>query len=94
MSVLIVAEHREGEVNPVVRELVTAARGLGGLVEVAVIAADPAPLAAQLGIDGVDALIAVAAGAARTSCSCRTRRRRSAGPRPSPPRAARASRAT
>jgi electron transfer flavoprotein alpha subunit len=62
MSVLVVAEHRQGEVRDTTRELVTAARELGGPVAVLVIAADPAPLASQVDLAGVDEILTVTSG--------------------------------
>jgi electron transfer flavoprotein alpha subunit len=64
MSVLVVAEHIQGQVRDVTRELVTAAGQLGGPVAVAVIAADPAPLTEQVNVPGVDEIVAVASGGA------------------------------
>lgn len=61
MSVLVVTEHLRGEVRDVTRELVTAGRALGP-VTVAVIARDPAALAAAVNVDGVDEVVTVAAG--------------------------------
>lgn len=57
MSVLVVAEHLQGEVREVTYELVTAAREIGGPVTVAVIGNDPATL--DLGRDGVDEVVHV-----------------------------------
>ena len=57
MSVLIVAEHTQGRVHDVTYELVAAAHELGGSVEVAVIARDPAGL--DLVCGGIDTLIHV-----------------------------------
>jgi electron transfer flavoprotein alpha subunit len=62
MSVLVVAEHLRGEVRDVTRELVTAARELGGPVAVAVIARDPSSLTAAVNLPGVDEVVTVAAG--------------------------------
>ena len=59
MSVLVVAEHLRGELRPVTFELVSAAKELGGPVEVAVIGKDPAPLAEQANVAGVDEILAV-----------------------------------
>jgi len=61
MSVLVVAEHINGGVRDVTRELVTAATELGGPVTVAVIAGEPAPLADQVNVAGVDEIVTVAA---------------------------------
>jgi electron transfer flavoprotein alpha subunit len=59
MTVLVVAEHLRGELRPVTLELVSAARELVGPVEVAVIGKDPAPLAEQANVAGVDEILAV-----------------------------------
>jgi electron transfer flavoprotein alpha subunit len=64
MSVLVVAEHIEGQIRDVTYELVSAARELGGPVTVAVIAADPSGLAGQVNREGVDEIVTVAAGGA------------------------------
>lgn len=61
MSVLVVAEHVRGQVRDVTRELITAGRELGP-VTVAVIAQDPAALAAAVDVDGVEEIVTVAAG--------------------------------
>lgn len=58
-GILVVAEHLRGEVRDVSRELVTAAVELGGPVAVAVIAADPEPLAERLDLTGVAELVLV-----------------------------------
>ena len=63
MSVLVIAEHINGGVRDVTRELVTAAAELGGPVTVGVIAADPTPLVDQVNLPGVDEIVTVAAGA-------------------------------
>jgi electron transfer flavoprotein alpha subunit len=60
-GVLVVAEHLQGTVRDVTRELVTAGRELGD-VTVAVIARDPAPLVTALDVDGVSEIVTVAAG--------------------------------
>jgi electron transfer flavoprotein alpha subunit len=62
VSVLVVAEHLRGQVRPVTHELVTAAKGLGGPVTVAVIGANAASIADQVNIAGVDEIVTVAAG--------------------------------
>jgi electron transfer flavoprotein alpha subunit len=59
---LVVAEHLRGELRPITLELVTAARDLGGPVEVAVIRSDPSTLADAVNVDGVDTILTVAAG--------------------------------
>jgi electron transfer flavoprotein alpha subunit len=61
-GVLVIAEHIQGQVRDVTLELVTAAGELGGPVVVAVVAADPAPLAEQVNVAGVDEIVTVAAG--------------------------------
>jgi electron transfer flavoprotein alpha subunit len=58
-SVLVVAEHLKGELRPVTLELVSAAKELGGPVEVAVIGKDPSALAEQANAAGVDEILAV-----------------------------------
>jgi electron transfer flavoprotein alpha subunit len=63
-GVLVVAEHLQGQVRDVTRELVTAAGALGGPVAVAVIAAEPAALADQVNVAGVDEIVTVSTGAA------------------------------
>jgi electron transfer flavoprotein alpha subunit len=62
MSVLAVAEHIGGQVRDVTKELVTAAGELGGPVTMAVIAGDPAALAEQANVPGLDEIVTVAAG--------------------------------
>jgi electron transfer flavoprotein alpha subunit len=59
MKTLVVAEHVRGELRPISLELVTAAKSLGGPVEVAVIAADPAAFTDALNVEGVDEILAV-----------------------------------
>ena len=56
MSVLVVAEHIRGQVRDVTRELITAGRELGP-VTVAVIARDPAALAAAVDVEGVEEIV-------------------------------------
>ena len=60
MKTLVVAEHVRGELRPVTLELISAARDLGGPVEVAVIAKDPAAFADAVNVEGVDEVLAVA----------------------------------
>lgn len=60
-GVLVVAEHRQGAVRDVTRELITAAAELGGPVAVAVIAADPAALRAGVDVAGADEIVEVTA---------------------------------
>jgi electron transfer flavoprotein alpha subunit len=62
VSVLVVAEHVQGAVRDVTKELVSAAGDLDGPVIVAVIAADPAPLADQANVPGVNEVVAVTSG--------------------------------
>jgi len=62
VSVLVVAEHLQGAVRDVTRELVTAGRPLGP-VTVAVIARDPEPLVAAVDVEGVAEIVTVPAGA-------------------------------
>ena len=54
---LVVAEHLQGKVRDVTRELVTAARELGGPVAVAVIARDPSRF--DVDLEGVDEIVSV-----------------------------------
>jgi electron transfer flavoprotein alpha subunit len=61
-GILVVAEHIQGEVRDVTRELVTAAAELGGPVAVGLVAADPAPLVEQVNVPGVDEIVTVATG--------------------------------
>jgi electron transfer flavoprotein alpha subunit len=60
MSVLVVAEHLRGELRPVTFELISAARELGGLISVAVIAKDPAMFTDHVNIESVDEIVHVA----------------------------------
>jgi electron transfer flavoprotein alpha subunit len=62
VSVLVVAEHLQGAVRDVTRELITAGRALGP-VTVAVIARDPAPLVGEVDLDGVAEIVTIATGA-------------------------------
>jgi electron transfer flavoprotein alpha subunit len=59
---LVVAEHVAGRLRDVTRELVTAAQDLPRPVTVAVIAGNPAPLVDSVDLEGVDEIVAVAAG--------------------------------
>src|SRR5207253_1100897 len=54
---LVVAEHLQGKVRDVTRELVTAAVELGGPVAVAVIARDPSRF--EVDLEGVDEIVSV-----------------------------------
>ena len=60
---LVIAEHLRGQLRDVTRELVTAARELGGPVAVAVIARDPSALAGQANVAGVDEIVTVSVDA-------------------------------
>ena len=64
MSVLIVAEHRRGKVRPITLEMVSAAKELGDETVVAVIAEDPATLADQVDVEGVNEIVCVKVDAA------------------------------
>lgn len=64
MSVLVIAEHIQGALRDLTKELVTAAAELGGPVTVAVIAADPTALVSQANVPGVDEIVTVQAGSA------------------------------
>jgi electron transfer flavoprotein alpha subunit len=59
VSVLVVAEHLRGQLRPITLELVSAAKDLAGPVTVAVIAKEPAPIAAAVNVEGVDEIVAV-----------------------------------
>jgi electron transfer flavoprotein alpha subunit len=59
LKALVVAEHVRGELRPITLELISAARSLGGPVEVAVIAADPASFTDAVNVEGVDEILAV-----------------------------------
>jgi electron transfer flavoprotein alpha subunit len=65
MSVLVIAEHIQGGVRDVTKELVTAAAELGGPVTVAIIAADPSGLVEQVNVAGVDEIVQAAAPTSR-----------------------------
>ena len=58
MSVLVVAEHVQGQVRDVTRELVTAGRSLGP-VTVAVIGRDPSALLDAVNVEGVAEIVTV-----------------------------------
>jgi electron transfer flavoprotein alpha subunit len=58
MNVMVVAQHAQGTVAQVTREMVTAARTLGD-VTLAVIAREPMQLTGQLDLDGVCEIVAV-----------------------------------
>jgi electron transfer flavoprotein alpha subunit len=59
---LVIAEHLRGRLRDVTRELVTAARDLPRPVCVAIIAADPGPLADEADLQGVEEIVSVRAG--------------------------------
>jgi electron transfer flavoprotein alpha subunit len=59
MKTLVVAEHVRGQLRPISLELITAAKSLGGPVELAVIGADPASFADALNVEGVDEVLTV-----------------------------------
>jgi electron transfer flavoprotein alpha subunit len=54
MSVLVIAEHRQGALRDITAELVGAASALGGPVAVAVLAGSPGALADACVLQGVD----------------------------------------
>ena len=60
-KILIIAEHLDGKLNPATAKCVSAAKAVGGEIHVAVLAADPAAVAAQAAqFDGVAKVLAVA----------------------------------
>lgn len=59
MSILVIAEHRQGRLRDVTREMVTAAKGLDGDVAVAVIHRDPASWFSQVTLEGVGEVVGV-----------------------------------
>jgi electron transfer flavoprotein alpha subunit len=59
MSVLVVAEHLRGQLRPITLELVSAAKELEEETVVAVVAKDPAPLADQVDVEGVNEIVTV-----------------------------------
>jgi electron transfer flavoprotein alpha subunit len=59
---LVIAEHLRGRLRDVTRELVTAARDLPRPLSVAIIAADPGPLADEADLQGVAEIVSVRAG--------------------------------
>jgi electron transfer flavoprotein alpha subunit len=73
MSTLVIADHLEGAIRDVGFELITAARALEAPVTVAVISAEPEPLAEQLRVNGVDEVLAVAAGGGEFDADTHTR---------------------
>lgn len=59
--ILIVAEHSNGKLNAATARCVTAAKQIGGEIDVAVLAADPSAVAAEAArLDGVTRVLAVA----------------------------------
>jgi electron transfer flavoprotein alpha subunit len=59
--ILIVAEHANGKLNAATARCVTAARQIGGEIDIAVLAADPSAIAAQAAaLEGVTRVLAVA----------------------------------
>jgi len=64
---LIIAEHLQGELRDVTRECVSAAASLGGPVVVGVVGGDPAALAGQANVPGVDEVVTVAVDEAEFS---------------------------
>jgi electron transfer flavoprotein alpha subunit len=66
-DVLVVAEHREGQLRETTLELVTAAAVLGS-VSVAIIARDPAAFVGQVDREGVSEILQVAVPAAEFEC--------------------------
>lgn len=61
-GVLVVAEHRQGQLRDVTLELVTAGRELGGPVAVAVVASDPSAFHGAVDVEGVDEILDVTVG--------------------------------
>ncbi|MGH3038975.1 MAG: electron transfer flavoprotein subunit alpha/FixB family protein [Gaiellaceae bacterium] len=59
MRAVVVAEHVRGELRPITLELISAARSLGGPVDVAVIAAEPSAFADAVNVEGVDEILVV-----------------------------------
>ena len=60
-DILVIAEHRQGELRPVSLELVAAAKEAGGSsVTVALIGANAADLAGAVSVEGVDEIVTVA----------------------------------
>lgn len=58
-TILVVAEHRQGQLRPVSLELITAAQSLGDKVTVAIVAATPESFIPALSVAGVDEFIGV-----------------------------------
>jgi electron transfer flavoprotein alpha subunit len=59
VKTLVVAEQLRGEIRPITLELIAAAKELGGPVEVALIAKDPAALADLVDVEGVNEILTV-----------------------------------
>jgi len=59
VSVLIIAEHLRGRVRPITLELISAAKELEDETAVAVLAKDPASIADQVDVEGVNEIISV-----------------------------------
>lgn len=59
-KILVIAEHRQGELRPVSLELIAAAQGLGGPITVAVIGANAQAFVPALSLPGVDEILTVA----------------------------------
>ena len=59
MSVLVIAEHLQGEIRPITYELISAAGELDGATTVAVIAKDPSRFTDQVNRESVDEILAV-----------------------------------
>lgn len=59
---LVIAEHLQGRLRDITRELVTAGETLPGPLAVAVVRSDPAPVVEQAALQGVDEVISVRAG--------------------------------
>jgi electron transfer flavoprotein alpha subunit len=60
VKTLVVAEHVRGELRPVTLELISAAKDLGGPVEVAVIAKDPSTFTDAVNVLGVGEIVTIA----------------------------------
>lgn len=64
-EILVIAEHRQGELRPVSLELIAAAKEAGGSpVTVALIGANAADLTGSVSVDGVDEIVTVATASA------------------------------
>ena len=60
-KILVIAEHLDGQLNAAVAKTVTAAAAIGGEIDVLVLAADPAAVAAQAAqISGVNKVLTIA----------------------------------